>query len=844
MPALTPLLKQYREIKSKFRDAILLFRVGDFYETFYEDAKTTSKVLNITLTSRPHGKNNRIPLAGVPVKAADGYIAKLVRAGYRVAVCEQLEEPQKGKAVVKRDVVEVITPGTVLRPSLLEGKRNIFIMSVLRDGESWAVAFSDVSTGEFQAGFTDNLKSMISRLEPSEILLTYGEKIDTEVVQTPLPPEIFDPDFASEELKSHFNVQTLDPLGLDKPSLASVSGALLWYLRDTQKTDLFHIRTIKRFLPEKYMYLDTATIRNLELIRRVNGDYEGSLLHTIDRTVTSMGGRRLKNNILYPLKSIEKIRERIEIVEAFFSNPRLVENVREKLKEVSDIERISGRIATGRATPRDLKALSTTLRAVYDIFRLIDDSGSDVLKCLVEEKPDMELVEKIDNTIVEDPPATYTDGGIIKDGVNEELDELRSISRDGKRYLIEYEKKERERTGISSLKVGFNNVFGYYIEVTKPNLKYVPDDYIRKQTLTNSERFITEELKEFESKILGAEERIKGIEYDIFTALREYLKKHIPHLQRVAEEITSIDLFSSLAYLGLEKGYSKPYVYDGDTIEIKGGRHPVVETILPSGEFIPNDTDINQEERIHIITGPNMSGKSTYLRQVALITLLAQIGSFVPADEARIGVRDRIFTRIGASDDLARGVSTFLAEMNETAIILQNVSSRSLVILDEIGRGTSTYDGLAIAWAVVEYLAAMNPPPMVLFATHYHELTDLEQYYNTIVNYTVDVKETENGILFLRKVKKGKADRSYGIEVAKLAGLPDKVIHRAGEILHDLEKDDRVVRHHPPRYCHLPLFREKREDKLREELKKIDPDSVTPRQALEILYKLKEMEED
>lgn len=841
MSSLTPLLKQYHSIKRKFHDTILLFRVGDFYETFYDDAELSSKVLNITLTSKNHGKNQRIPLAGVPVKASETYISRLVKAGYKVAICEQLEEPQKGKKIVDRDVIEVITPGTITLPSLLDKKTNIYIMSVYGDKGRYGIAFADTSTGEFQAGITSEPIVEIQRINPQELILRNSEELLVDIPKSFIDNDVFNLCFCEEILKKHFNVHTLTSLGLNEEVEIIAAGSLLWYISDTQKSNLTHIKKIVHYSNNDYMFLDKSTIRNLEIFRKIDGSYEGTLVAAIDYTITPMGGRLLKKFLLFPLKNIDEIMNRLQNVQQFYNNRSIIFQLRNILRDIQDVERLTGRIATSKANPRDIISLATSIEIFKEIKRMLNLSELESMKKKIFEIDDLSyLTEKIKKIIVDSPPLSITEGNYIKEGVSQELDELRNISKNGKKWLIDFEKTERERTKINSLKVGYNTVFGYYIEVTKPNLNLVPDYYIRKQTLTNAERFITEELKDFENKILGAEEKIKKIEYEIFLNLRDELKDYIDRLQIISDAIARIDLFSSLALLALENDYSIPVITEEKLIKIEDGRHPVVEKILPPGDYIPNSTNLSDEERVHIITGPNMAGKSTYLRQVALITLLAQIGSFVPAKEAEIGIVDRIFTRIGASDDLSRGVSTFLAEMSETSVILNNVTERSLVILDEIGRGTSTYDGLAIAWSCVEYFARMDNPPAVLFATHYHELTDIESYYRNIVNYTVDIKETEEGIVFLRKLKKGKSNRSYGIEVAKLAGLPEIVIKRAKEILKDLEKDDRVISRHPPKYMKISLFKDER-DILIERLKKMEPEKITPIEALNILYEVKKI---
>lgn len=841
MSTLTPLLKQYHSIKRKFNDTILLFRVGDFYETFYDDAELSSKVLNITLTSRNHGKSERVPLAGVPVKAAETYISKLVKAGYKVAICEQLEEPQKGKKIVDRDVIEVITPGTITLPSLLDKKTNIYIMSIYGEKGKYGIAFADTSTGEFQTGISSEPIVDIQRINPQELVLKKNQEIPIDTPKSFIDDDIFNLSFCEEILKKHFNVHTINSLGLYEDVEIIAAGSLLWYISDTQKSNLSHIKKIIHYSNNDFMFLDKSTIRNLEIFKKIDGSYEGSFVSAIDYTITPMGGRLLKKFLLFPLKNIDEINSRLKKVQEFFNNRNIIFQLRNKLKDVQDIERLSGRIATSKANPRDVVSLATSIKVFKEIKELIESSNIESIKMQISEIDDLTYIaDKIKRIIVDAPPLSTTEGNFIKEGVSSELDDLRNISKNGKKWLFDFEKRERERTKISSLKVGYNNVFGYYIEVTKPNLSLVPEDYIRKQTLTNAERFITPELKEFEDKILGAEEKIKKLENEIFFNLKEELKNYLDKLQIISDAIANIDIFSSFALLAIENDYICPVIKDEKIIKIKDGRHPVVEKILPPGDYIPNSTDLNEEESIHIITGPNMAGKSTYLRQVALITLLAQIGCFVPAKEAEIGIVDRIFTRIGASDDLSRGVSTFLAEMNETSVILNNVTGRSLVILDEIGRGTSTYDGLAIAWSCVEYFARMNDSPLVLFATHYHELTDIESYYKNIVNYTVDIKETDNGIVFLRKLKRGKADRSYGIEVAKLAGLPEVVIKRAKEILKDLEKDDRVISHHPPKYMRLSLFKDER-DVLIERIKKLEPEKITPIEALNLLVEFKKI---
>lgn len=817
--------------------------MGDFYETFYEDAKITSKILNITLTSKPMGKNIRVPLAGIPIKAADSYIEKLVRSGKKVAICEQVEDPKLTKGIVKREVVEVITSGTIMTPSLLKDSDNNYLVSIIKSGEIYGIAFSDISTGEFQAGEIKNLIDELNRLSPKEIIIPEEGvpiELSTQIPISKVEPYKFTPEFALKLIKEHFGILSIEAFGLSERSPAvGAIGALLSYIKENQKTLLKHIKKISRFNPEKGMFLDGATIRNLELITKINGEVKGSLLDTINKTITSMGNRLLKKWLLFPSIDITEIEDRLNGIEELLYKTNILRKAREKLKEIYDIERITGRVSTKRATPRDLISLKISLKRAEELKKIISNLSSPIFKEVEKKIPDLKnITALIDKAIVEDPPAKINSTGIFKKGYNSELDEIRDFAFKGKDWILKYEEEEKRKTGIDKLRVGYNSVFGYYIEITKAKLKGVPPNYIKKQTLTNCERFITEELKEFESKILLAEERQNEIEKKLFEDLLENLQSYISEFEATASAISVIDVLGGLAELAITNNYSRPKISLNKGIKIIEGRHPVIEKILKEGEFIPNDINLNEEERIIVLTGPNMAGKSTYLRQIALITIMAQIGSFVPAKEAHLGIVDSIFTRIGASDDLTRGVSTFLAEMNETANILNNVTNRSLVILDEIGRGTSTYDGLSIAWAVIEYLNSIPEKPLVLFATHYHELTELEEYYKTIVNYNVSVKETEDEIIFLREVKKGSSDRSYGIEVAKLAGLPENVIIRAKELLKDLREDDRIKRKHPPKVRQKSLFQP--ENIILNKIKSLNPDNITPKEAHNILYKLKE----
>lgn len=838
---MSSLLKQYLDIKKEYKDTILLFHIGDFYETFYDDAKITSKTLNITLTSKPMGKGVRVPLAGIPIKASNSYIDKLIRAGLKVAICEQAEDPKTSKGLVKREVVEVITRGTLMRPSLLTEKDNNYIASVVRAGDIFGIAFSDISTGEFQAGEVKNILDELIRLSPGEIITPEGLEITLPdgTPNTYVEAYKFEYEYALNTIKDHFGIITTDAFGLPENSPGIMSaGALLSYFYENQKRALNHIKKISRFNPESGMILDAMTIKNLEITQKINGEKKDSLLYTIDRTITSIGARLLKNWILYPLTKLEEIEERLNgVTELIFKRDKL-NKIRKILEDIHDIERITGRISTNRATPRDLLSLKDSLLASKKLIGLLNDFNSSILNKQKNKVKEMDsVIELLEKTIVEDPPNKTTDGGIFKEGYNEELDRVRNIALHGKEWAINYEKEQRKKTGIESLKVGYNSIFGYYIVVTKANLHKVPDRYIKKQTLSNSERFITEELKQFESEILSSEEKQKEIEFTLFKELLNELQEYLSEFKAIASAVGVTDIICGFAEFAKKYDYNRPKVKNSKGIFIKNGRHPVVETLLPSGEFIPNNTDLSKDEQIIILTGPNMAGKSTYIRQIAQIVLLAQIGSFVPADEAEIGIMDRIFTRIGASDDLARGVSTFLAEMNETANILNNVSNRSLVLLDEIGRGTSTYDGLAIAWSVIEYLHTLSECPLVLFATHYHELTELEEFYNEVVNYNVSVKETEDEVIFERTVRKGASDRSYGVEVARLAGLPATVIQRAKELLNDLRKDDRIVRSHPPKHRQLKLF-DKR-NILINKINSLEVNKITAKEALDILYKLK-----
>jgi DNA mismatch repair protein MutS len=856
MERLTPLLQQYKKIKDQYPDAILLFRMGDFYETLFADAQTASKVLGITLTSKPIGKDHRVPLAGIPHKSLETYLSRLVNAGFKVAVCEQLEDPRLAKTIVRRDVVEVVTPGTILRPTLLEQTKNNYLVGIMPAGNRYGLAFADITTGEFSltelAG--DLIIEELARLEPKELI--YPKDFDglTAILKSPLPTTARDDyafgyDFAYERLLRHFQVANLDGFGCEGKVLGiQAAGAVLEYLSESQKNSLPQIRKLSYYTRSNYLYLDGFTRRNLELTERLrDGSREGSLYSVMDKTRTPPGARLLRSWLLSPLLDITEIRNRQDAIAELTSSSYLVRQVTDVLKEIGDLERLNTRIACERAHGRELQALKNWLTLAPKIKQALEPTRSPLLAATHSSIGDFTAVtELIDRTLVDSPPLTITEGGMIKPGVNKELDELRDLAKNGKDWIARLQESERKKTGISNLRVNYNSVFGYYIEVTKSYLTLVPKDYLRKQTLVNCERFITPELKEYESKILNAEDRIQSLEYELFIDLRKTIAQESARIQELARMLAQLDVLSGLAKVALENSYHQPEVTSGEEIVIRNGRHPVVEklTTIP---FVPNDIELDSvENQILLITGPNMAGKSTYLRQAALITIMAQMGSFVPAAEAHIGVVDKIFTRIGASDDLSRGVSTFLAEMMETANILNNATPRSLVILDEIGRGTATYDGLAIAWAVVEYLhQTHNLKPKTLFATHYHELTDLAQFLPGIKNYNFLVKEHEDEIIFLRKLVPGRSDRSYGIAVAKLAGLPVEVIERAKEVLADFEKGEElsVKSLSPDKTFQLSLFYPMAHPVL-DELKKLDLEHLSPLEALNKLAELKKKLEE
>jgi len=856
----TPMINQYLKIKKDYPDFIILFRLGDFYEMFFEDAKIAAKILNIALTSREAGKNRRVPMCGVPYHAVDNYLSRLINEGFKAVIVEQVEDPKLARGIVKREVVKIITPGTLTSANLLRTSFNNYIVSLNKKENLFGLAVCDISTGEFkitQVDSEDKFLSEILRLEPKEVLLPQILKEDEAFQRkffSVLPKTItyyddwlFSYDTAYTLLTRHFKVETLLGFGCDNLDLAvGCAGALLKYLEETQRDSPRHINRLSVYTVSDFMVLDYATQRNLELIKNLEGTKENTLFSVLDKTLTPMGKRLLSQWLLQPLKEVKEINLRLEAVNEFYENSLLRKKIREVLEKIQDLERLSSRISLKIASGRDLISLSNSLKAVKEVKEIIKDVKANILK-EIEEKLDYieEIFSLIEQAIVEEPPQSIREGGIIKDGFNKEIDQLREILRGGKNWIAELQKREIERTGISSLKVGFNKVFGYYIEVTKPNLKFVPSDYIRKQTLVNSERFITPELKEYETKILNAEEEINSLEYKIFMEILEKISQFTPRIQNTARKIALLDCLASLAEVALYNRYTRPEVDDGYEIYIEEGRHPVIEINLGTNKFVPNDTLLDSEEnRFLIITGPNMAGKSTYIRQVALIVLMAQMGSFVPAKRAKIGVVDRIFTRIGAQDVLAKGLSTFMVEMIETANILHNATERSLIILDEIGRGTSTLDGLSIAWAVTEFIHN-HLKARTLFATHYHELISLSSTLKGIKNYNISVKEWEDEVIFLYKLVEGGCDKSFGIHVARLAGIPQEVIKRAKEILSNLEINSLTGESFSKlAKTDFEKLREKQLDlfivtphPVIEELKKIDLDKMTP---LEAMLKIRE----
>jgi len=856
----TPLMKQYNAIKKKYPDAMLLFRVGDFYETFGEDAKKAAHVLGITLTKRGAGSETETALAGFPHHSINTYLPKLVKAGMRVAICDQLEDPKMTKTIVKRGVTELITPGVSLNDEVLQSKTNNFLAAVHFNKKQLGISFLDVSTGEYLVaqGNAEYIDKLLQNFNPSEVLVQkqykqqFLELFENRYYTFYLDDWVFQPEYANETLQNHFEVKTLKGFGIeDLKNGIIAAGAVLYYLSETQHNQLKHIQAISRIAEDNYVWMDRFTVRNLELYNP-NSINAITLLDIIDKTISPMGGRLLKRWLALPLKNIEDIKNRHELVKFFIDSDDFSKTVTYQLKQISDIERLISKVATGKASPREIVNLKNSLKAILPIKtsaeksenKTVQNLGNQLHSCTV-------LIDKITETLFDDAPVNINKGNAIATGVHQELDDLRAISSTGKQYLDDMLARETERTGISSLKISFNNVFGYYIEVRNTHKDKVPQEWIRKQTLVNAERYITEELKEYETKILGAEEKIAKIEQEIFSKLLQYIIQFVQIVQENAQIIAKIDCLLSFSVLAIDNNYVRPQMDESTDLEIKNGRHPVIEKQLPIDQtYIANDVVLNRnQQQIIMITGPNMSGKSAILRQTALIVLLAQMGSYVPAQNAKIGIVDKIFTRVGASDNISMGESTFMVEMNETASILNNLSDRSLVLLDEIGRGTSTYDGISIAWAITEFLHEHPSKAKTLFATHYHELNEMTATFERIKNFNVSVKELENTIIFLRKLVSGGSNHSFGIHVAKLAGMPSMVIHRANKILAQLEKNNKnsdvkdVLKQTQHEEMQLSFFQldDPLLENIREEILTINIDTLTPIEALMKLNEIKRM---
>jgi len=856
----TPLMKQYYNIKTKHPDAILLFRVGDFYETFGEDAIKTSEILGITLTRRANGSAQFVELAGFPYHALDTYLPRLVRAGQRVAICEQLEDPKLTKKIVKRGIIELITPGVSLNENVLNHKENNFLAAVHIDKKIAGVAFLDISTGEFYTseGSIEYIDQLLSNFQPKEVLFEKGRKelfieyFGSKYYTFKLDDWIFTQEAANDRLLKQFETSSLKGFGVHSLTFGIVAaGAILYYLDITQHDQLGHITSLSRIEENRYVWLDKFTIRNLELF---SSPYEGAktLIDVIDHTISPMGGRLLKRWISLPLKDLHPVNERLDMVQYLYDNKEFTEEISDYIRQIGDLERLISKVAVSRINPREVAQLKRALKVIEPLKDKCTASGCLPLVMLAEQlNPCRTIADKIEKELNPDPPAQINKGNIISRGVSEELDELRTILYSGKDYLEDLQKRESERTGISSLKVSFNNVFGYYIEVRNTHKDKVPPEWIRKQTLVNAERYITEELKEYESKILGAEEKILSLETKLYNDLLMALLEYIPPVQLNSSVVARMDCLQSFAIVSTENNYVRPQLDETRRLEISEGRHPVIEKQLPAGEtYVPNDVFLDtDDQQIIILTGPNMSGKSALLRQTALIVLMAQTGCFVPAKEAKIGMVDKIFTRVGASDNISLGESTFMVEMNEAASILNNLSDRSLILLDEIGRGTSTYDGISIAWAMVEYLHENKLRAKTLFATHYHELNEMETSFQRVKNFNVSIKELNNKVIFLRKLKRGGSEHSFGIHVAKMAGMPRSVVNRADEILKELEQS------HERQELTKPIagLAEHREGmqlsffqlddpvlkQIRDEILGIDIDNLTPVEALNKLYNIK-----
>ncbi len=874
MAQLTPMMQQYVKTKEQYKDCILFYRLGDFYEMFYDDALIASKELEITLTGKDCGQEERAPMCGVPYHAVDNYLNKLVEKGYKVAICEQVEDPKTAKGIVKREVIRIVTPGTNLNTQALDETKNNYLMCIVYMADRYGVSMADITTGDYFLTEIETGKKLIdeiAKFSPKEIICNQSFAvcgIDLEEMKDRLGITVysledwyFDDELCKEAIKKHFKVSTLEGLGIASYDSGTIAaGALLQYLTQTQKTSLDNLTNLKPYIAAKYMTLDSSTRRNLELCETLREKQKkGSLLWVLDKTKTAMGARMLRSFIEQPLIDKEEINERLDAVTELNKNAISREEIREYLNPVYDLERLISKISYQSANPRDLLAFKSSLSMLPHIKYLLGSFQSKALKEAAQNLDTLEdLYDLIERSIVEEPPIAIREGGMIKEGFHEEADRLKHAKTEGKTWLAQLEAKEREKTGIRNLKIKYNKVFGYYMEVTNSYKNLVPDYFTRKQTMANAERYITPELKELENMILGAEEKLYALEYDLFCKVRDQIGAQVVRIQKTAKVIARLDVFASFSLVSERNNYVRPKINEKGLIDIKNGRHPVVERMIQNDMFVANDTYLdNANNRVSIITGPNMAGKSTYMRQTALIVLMAQIGCFVPADSAKIGIVDRIFTRVGASDDLASGQSTFMVEMTEVANILRNATSNSLLILDEIGRGTSTFDGLSIAWAVVEYIS--NPKILgakTLFATHYHELTELEGKINGVNNYCIAVKEQGDDIVFLRKIIKGGADKSYGIQVAKLAGVPDPVIQRAKELVEELSDADITVKvkemkaegsaktkSKKKKYDQLEinqisLFDTVREEDILQELKEIEISTLTPIDALNTIYRL------
>jgi DNA mismatch repair protein MutS len=863
---ITPMLKQYLEVKRAHPDKLVLFRMGDFYETFFEDAYTSSKVLNITLTTRNKNDENPVPLAGFPYHALDNYLDKLIKAGLKVAICEQVEDPKTAVGIVKRDITEIITPGAILDQNLIDKHENNFLCSVYfeKNEDVIGLATLDISTADFR--FTElaaeDFANEVLHMHPAEIIVssTNTEKWLLEKLGEFKPViSIFDswqfqPGEAIQLLKKHFSVKSLESFGAHNKTIgATAAGSALAYVQSLYKDDLKHISSLHYYSLSNFMQLDEVTRRNLELLKSMRyGNRSGSLIDVIDQTLTPMGSRLLQHWLVNPLLDVQEINARQEVVTILMKGFPYLKDLRVKLKDIGDISRLISKIGSLRINPREIIALQSYLLVLKEVSEILISFDSGITGHWAEQIKQFDyLIDKIENAFTEKPPLNITEGGMFKRGYHPELDELLSLSHDGKSWIAQLEDDERKKTGIPTLKVGYNKVFGYYIEVTTSHRSKVPDYYIGKQTLVNAERFISPRLKEYEAKVLSAEERIKSVEYELFKEFRTYLAEQISRLQNLSEIVANIDVFGSMAFLAHQNNYCRPVFTEERILDISNGRHPVIEKLLAGEEFIPNDTMLNNEDnRIAIITGPNMAGKSTYLRQIGLIIIMAQMGSYVPAKSVQMPVFDRIFTRVGASDNLAQGQSTFLVEMIETANILHSATTDSLILLDEIGRGTSTFDGLSLAWAIVEYIEKLVSA-MTLFATHYHELTELENLYPAVKNYNIAVREWQDQMIFLRKIERGGADQSYGIQVARLAGIPDKIIRRAKDILKNLEEHEispqgltntirKKLNMNIPQMEIFEVLLDKTEEKdiFIREIKTLDLNEMTPIQAWQYLKDL------